>query len=153
MFKTLIPKVARFGYVSNRAHVNAFPICNDSFPTQDPLLPSLRCWLSMAQAVNSLQNEYESVLSSFNPMQVITRVGANLDKKNEIKEILSIFFFKCVQNGRMPEWQSRHCFQEFKALDLQIYKQRLPLTFPSHHLEIENIYKEPIDCFYQVNKQ
>ena len=55
-------------------------------------------------------------------MQVITRVGANLDKKNEIKEILSIFFFKCVQNGRMPEWQSRHCFQEFKALDLQIYK-------------------------------
>lgn len=39
-------------------------------------------------------------------MQVITRVGANLEKKNEIKEILLIFFFQMCsewQNARVAE--------------------------------------------------
>ena len=48
-------------------------------------------------------------------MQVITRVGANLDKKNEIKEILSIFFSNVF---RMAECQSGRVGIVFKNLRL-----------------------------------
>ena len=50
-------------------------------------------------------------------MQVITRVGANLDKKNEIKEILSIFFSNVF---RMAECQSGRVGIVFKNLGFRL---------------------------------